>query len=429
MKKSWKNEFPEIERIANNVVFSISPVATKKYINVEREIKNALRSPINIPPLKEILYPKSRVLLLVDDITRPTPRKLIIPHILDELNEIGLNDNNITILIASGTHRPMKANEVEKAFGTDVIRRVKVLNHDFRDKEQLINIGYTKKGTPIIVNRKVTEADFIMGVGSIVPHPEAGWSGGAKIFQPGICGEETIAHTHMIAAQQPDHLALAGDENNEVRLEIEQVALHGGLRFIVNVIFDADYNIVKIVAGDPISAHRTGVIFAKNIFERSIPERADIVIVDARPADIDYWQAIKPLAFATNSIRSGGIAILVGEFPDKISPVYSDYFHLFGTKTFNQLKKYQDTGQLSPGVCTEALYLHSRICERVKVICVAKHLSFKEKKILGFYHASNVFEALNIALQKKGSNASIGIILQGGDVLPRLEGEGIKDHV
>jgi nickel-dependent lactate racemase len=426
--RPWLPRFPDLRGVEDNVLFVIAPEVVERPIDVEKEIRASLQQPIASPPLAEIVSSGDCVLLLADDVTRPTPRSRLIPPVLDELNAAGVPDAQIAILIALGTHRPMTEGEIDEAFGREVIRRVPVLNHDFRDPRQLVPIGHTEQGTPIIVNRRVVEADFVLGVGSIVPHPEAGWSGGAKIFQPGVCGEETTAWTHMLAARQPDHLALAGVEENPVRREIERVAIQGGLKFIVNVVFDGAGKVVKVVTGDPVRAHRAGVAFARRIFVRAIPEQADIVVVDARPADMDYWQGIKPLAFATRAVKEGGTVILVGDFRDGISPIYDAEFRAFGNKGRDELCKAERTHELGHGVCTEALYLHAAILERNDVICVCDGISTDGRNALGFRSAGSVREALELAFEKAQAKATVGVILQGGDVLPCVDEKGEKDY-
>jgi nickel-dependent lactate racemase len=417
----------EVSSVIEKMSFVLAPKALDEGIEVNAGVRNALMSPMGCPSLTDLVSPNSRVLLLADDMTRPTPRKLLIPPILDELNEAGVPDSQITTLIALGTHRAMSPEEILKAFGEEVVGRVEVINHNFRDVSRLVQVGHTKTGSPIIINRAVAEADFVLGIGSIVPHSEAGWSGGAKILQPGVCGEETIGWMHMLAARQPDILALAGLEDNPVRLEIEEVALQAGLRFIVNVVFDSGGKVASIVAGDPVIAHRAGVPFAKDIFVRPIAKRADVVVVDARPADIDYWQGMKPLVYATRAVKQGGTIVLCGEFPDGISPIYGAEFREHGRKSRRALAAEERKGLLKECVCTEALYLHSAITERVNVICVSDDMSVEDQEALGFQPSGAVRDALTMVLRENGEAAAVGIILQGGDVLPTVIEEG-KEH-
>jgi len=151
----------------------------------------------------------------------------------------------------------MTDDEILRCFGEEVVRRVKVVNHEWMDKDKLVYVGTTKSGTPVYVNKLVYEADFVIGVGSIIPHLFAGYGGGAKIIQPGVCSEETTAYTHLLAALE-DPLKLLGDPENVVRKEMEEVADVVGLDFIVNVVFNGRGEVVKVVAGDMRKAFREG---------------------------------------------------------------------------------------------------------------------------------------------------------------------------
>ncbi|MDD5264718.1 MAG: nickel-dependent lactate racemase [Candidatus Bipolaricaulis sp.] len=404
--------------------FVLAPHVEAEGLSVLDALRKALAAPTGTLPLAQLAAAGSRVLVLADDLTRPTPRRQLLPLLLDHLNEAGIPDENIEILIALGTHRPMTAGEIQEAFGNETVRRVSIVNHDFRDPEALVLVSVTPSGTPVVVNRRVLAADLVIGVGSIVPHPEAGWSGGAKILQPGVCGEETTAFTHMLAARQPDHLALAGWADNPVRLEIEQVAREGGLRFIINVVFDGSAKVVGLVAGDPVEAHRLGVGIARRIFVREIRRPVDVVVVDAHPADIDYWQGVKPLAFAVRAVRPGGTVVLVGDFVDGVSPIYGSELCAYGTMTAQQLRAEEENGRLAAGVCTEAMYLHAEILARARVVCVSAGLSRDDKSALGFLHAETVEDALSTATDRGRKSLSVGVILQGGDVLPALRAGG-----
>lgn len=409
-----------IEVPEKNLLYHIAPKQVLGVTNEAKTIQKSLKDPIGSPSLRELVQGKSKVLVLVDDLTRPTPRDKILPVLLNELNQCGIKDHSITIMVALGTHRYMKEEELKVYLGKEVARRVEIVNHEWKNKNQLVYRGKTKSGISIVVNRKVCEADFVIGVGSIVPHNLAGWGGGAKIIQPGICSWETTCKTHLLPLEKDEYLDLVGKPNNRVRLEIEQVAQMVGLKFILNVVINAKQELVCVVAGDPVKAHRVGVRYAKEIYERPIPQLADVVVVSAYPAEIDYWQGLKPLSYTQHGLKKRGTAILMGSFPEGVSDIHPE-LEKYGRYSYEEAKKLLNTGQIKDLVCASGLLQHTLIMDRCRVICVSRGLTESQKYNLKFIHAENFDEALHFALEQQGKNAKIGVIDFGGDVLPKFE--------
>ncbi|MGQ9473577.1 MAG: lactate racemase domain-containing protein [Candidatus Caldatribacteriaceae bacterium] len=258
-----------------------------------------------------------KVVIVSDDLTRATPREKIFPILLDELNKSGVSDKDITVLIGLGTHRYMTREEIEKCFGRETAERIVILNHEWQEPQNLVKIGVTPSGIPIEVNKIALEADFLIAVGSIVPHCYAGYGEGGKAIQPGICSWEATGKNHILPMEKDLYLKIADQVENEVRREI--VVESVGLGFIVNVIVNEKREILEVVSGDPVAAHRKGVEVAKRVYEREIPVLADIVVVSAYLADIGYWQGIKPLSYAQKGVKKGEVRFLfllyLREFP------------------------------------------------------------------------------------------------------------------
>jgi len=414
----YKDGKVEIEIPRENLAYAIKPKDIAGLEDEEESIRKSLKNPIYSAPLSQEIKKGMKVAIIGDDLTRPTPRERIFPSLLDELNEAGIPDKDITVLIALGTHRYMSKEEIDICFGKEVTERVRVLNHEWEDKANLISVGSTTSGISIAVNKIAYEADYLIGVGSIVPHVLAGYGGGAKIIQPGICSWETTGRTHLIPAEKDNFLELAGDSENEVRLEMEEVARGVGLKFILNVILNAKGEIVNIVSGDPVKAHRKGVEIAKKVYERKIPELADILIVSAYPAEIDYWQGVKPLFYAQHGLREKGTVILLAPFPDGISPTHHVEFEKYGNRSYKDIKKLIKENKFEDLVCASTLLQHALIRNHSEVICISEGLSIGQKEKVGFKHADSIGEALEIALSRHGKKARIGIIDYGGDVLP-----------
>ncbi len=410
-----------VEIPSKNFLYFIKPGSSPQYVSEKEAIIASLRNPIASPPLSERLRRGMRVVIVGDDLTRATPRERVFPVLLDELNRAGISDHDITVLIGLGTHRYMTGEEIRKCFGDEVVARVPVLNHEWQNPKQLTRLGYTPSGIPIDVNKLALEADFLIAVGSIVPHCYAGYGGGGKAIQPGICSWDTTGRTHIMPMARDLYLEIAGTIENEVRHEIEMVAEAVGLKFIVNVVLDEAGSIVKVVSGDPVRAHRAGALMAREIYEQRIPELADIVVVSAYPADIDYWQGVKPLSYAQKGLKRDGTSILVAPFPEGISPTHGS-LKKYATLPYQELKRLVESGTFEDLVCAATLLLHAKILEHSReVICVSDGMSLEEKESLGFRHADTVGEALEMAFASQGKEAKVGVIDCGGDILPRLE--------
>lgn len=415
----YKNGEMEIKVPQENLLYDIRPENIPKLKNEVEAIKESLKNPISSPPLSKQVKPGMKIVILGDDITRPTPKEKIILPILNELNQAGVPDKDITVIISLGTHRYMTDKEIKQCYGQEVTKRVSVINHQWKDENNLIKIGSTPSGIPISVNKIAWEADYLIATGSIVPHSLAGYAGGGKAVQPGICSWETTAKTHLLPMHTNTFFKLAGDTENGVRKEMEEVAEIVGLNFIVNVVLNDKKQIVYVASGNQIKAHREGVKVAKKIYERKIPALADIVIVSAHPADIDYWQGGKPLSYAQRGLKEKGTVILVGHFPDGISPTHQELGN-YNDKSYQEIEQLIRENKLKDLVGASVIFRHAKMKEYSDIICVSEGLSLKDKEKLGFKQAESVEEAIKIALKKQGKKAKIGVIDYGGDVLPVL---------
>jgi len=297
---------------------------------------------------------------------------------------------------------------------------VPVINHLWQDGGCFVDLGSTQNCAPVKLSRTAYEADLLIGTGSIVPHVYAGWGGGAKIVQPGVCSAETTARTHCMAAESGDLLGIAGRVENPVRREMEQVAAMAGLDFVLNVVVGSSGEPAWVGAGDFVQAHRAGVHASAATYVRPIPAQADVVIVDAYPAVKDYWQGVKALAHASRGIKRGGTAILVGDFAEGISPTHPE-LPQHTRKPYHAIAEACQAGEVADAIASATLRLHGLITDHCRVICVSPGMSDSDMESLGFTRAQTVEEALREGLDTQGRNATVGIIECGGDVLPRVE--------
>lgn len=293
------------------------------------EIRMALQNPKGTERLKEMVSKDSAVVILADDRTRVTPQKLILPLILDELHEAGIGNEQIKLVIAYGTHRPMTDKEILERFGQDIIDQIEIKHHDCQGN--LVNRGITKRGTRIVVNKDVLNADIRIGVGGVLPHHPVGWSGGAKILLPGVAGTETVHAMHLLGATEQQ----LGKVLTPCREEMEDFARDVGLHFIVNVIQTDKGELLKAVAGHFIEAHREAVRWGMKIFGSRFTEAADITISSAYPSDFDFTQADKGLFSAEIATKPKGEIILLSPCYEGIAPTHGE--------EIARLAKYDDT--------------------------------------------------------------------------------------
>ncbi|MCK4240715.1 MAG: nickel-dependent lactate racemase, partial [Candidatus Atribacteria bacterium] len=292
-----------------------------------KAIKEAIENPIGSPTIPKIAQGKRTAVVICTDTTRPTPDKLLIPPILDELNKEGISDKNIKVIIARGQHRKMTEEEVKEKVGEEVLKRVKIGQHD--PDNNLFYLGKSKRGNELWVNKDVVQAEVKIATGNIIPHRYAGYGGGTKSILPGISSRETIGHNHLYV--ETGEAALGKIEGNPVREEMEEAAKMMGLDFIVNTVMNDKNEIVKVVAGNPVKAHRTGVEICKEIYGVKIPGKADIVIASSHPMDISFYQASKTLEAVGHIIKDNSTIIMVSPCYEGIGS--KDFLYFLEEKT------------------------------------------------------------------------------------------------
>ncbi|MEM3027319.1 MAG: lactate racemase domain-containing protein, partial [Candidatus Bathyarchaeia archaeon] len=225
------------------------------------EISQVLCNPIGSKSLTKLAKGRKSAVILVDDLTRPTPAHRILPYIIKELGNGGIGDNHIKIVMAIAAHRPLVPMDLEKKLGKEIINSLEVVNHN--PYENLVYMGESSRGTPIYLNGDVYEADLKIGVGSVIPHPSAGFGGGGKIILPGVVGMETIEYNHYSLHSQGRHGFLEG---SALRVDAEDVARRVGLEAVVNTVVNEERGVAGLFFGDPINAHRAAVSYGRSIY-------------------------------------------------------------------------------------------------------------------------------------------------------------------
>lgn len=274
----------------------------------DAQMRAALESPFGSPRLRELARGKQAVVILFDDMPKPTPASRIVPFVLDELHAGGIRDDQIRFLCAPGTHRPLTTGEFAAKLGEAVVQTYPVYNHNCH--ENTVHVGTTSRGTPVSVNREFVACDLRLGIGSIIPHPSAGFGAGGKIILPGIADMRTVHAHHVQMKQGPEGktVALARVDDNVFRLDIEEAARLAGLHFKVDAVLNNRREVVGLFAGDFVAEHRAGVALAREVYATPVLAEADIVVSNGYP---DECQFMRSTGLVPHSLKAGGDVVIV----------------------------------------------------------------------------------------------------------------------
>jgi nickel-dependent lactate racemase len=289
---------------------SLAPAPAQPLADVESATSKSLLEPIGSQFLSELAIPGTRVALVIDDGSRPTPVASVLPPLLAELERCGVKRSDITLVTALGLHRPMTDDEVAERAGPS-LEGIRFENHDCDDPGRLVDLGTTTRGTHVLINRTVAEADLVVSVGCIEPHLIAGFGGGAKNIVPGVAARVTIGHNHALhtTPETFDGVGRSGDES-PMRLDLEEAAsLLEPPVFVVNTVLNGALEVVRVVCGDPVAAHREGISTSAEIFAVPLDAPADVVITDSHPMDQDLRQGMKCIGNTIRAVRKGGVLI------------------------------------------------------------------------------------------------------------------------
>jgi nickel-dependent lactate racemase len=290
----------------------------------EQAVLEALRQPIGTPPLRDMVKATDRVVIVISDITRPTPNHKLVPWILKELPHVPLDQ--ITILNGTGTHRDQTREEFVQMLGESVVNRVRVINHHCQEPDELIKVGRSSFGCDAYLNKTYVEADFRIVTGFIEPHFFAGFSGGCKGIMPGIAGLETIMTFHN-ARMIGNPLSTWGNlVNNPLQEMAREINLMCKPEFMLNVTLNGQKDITGVFAGELFAAHAEGCAYTKQHAMVRCEQRFDVVITSnsGYPLDQNLYQAVKGMSAAHKIVKQGGAILCAAECSDGI-PNHGNY--------------------------------------------------------------------------------------------------------
>jgi lactate racemase len=391
-------------------------------VDEPRVLREGFEKPYAAARLRDAVRGRERVLLLIDDGTRNTPTDRMLPFVLDELRAAGIEQDRVRVLTAQGTHRRMSDAELAKKLGP-LMGKLEVHQHDWKDESRLHDFGTTADGTRVRANTLLAESDFVIGIGSIVPHRVKGFSGGAKIAFPGVAGPEIMERQQWEASMQMSETVM-GVAENSMRLRMEEAAKLAGLAYIVNVVLERDDRIAGCFTGDVVAAHRAGCELARSINAARMPQRADIVVTDSYPQDRDFWQSAKGLYSATMAVRDGGTIILVSPNPEGVASNHPNMLQI-GYRPHAEIVELVQSGRVDDLVGVAILADVAQILDKADCIIASPGMTARDSKKLGMRHAKTPQEALALAFERQGKEARVAVLRHGGHILPLADEKAV----
>jgi len=385
----------------------------------EQAIAHALHHPIGSPSLAEIARGRKNACVLICDITRPVPNRLILPPMLRILEEQGIARQDILILVATGLHRPNEGAELDELVGPEIAARYRIENHHGKVRQEHDFLGTTPNGVPVWLDSRYVRADLKITTGLIEPHLMAGYSGGRKVICPGIAGLDTVEVWHGPRFLQHPRADCGILDGNPVHEENTRIAQMAGCDFIVNVCLDESRRITWVGAGDMIQAWQEGVRFVEKVVKVPVSQPLDVVVTTSAgyPLDTTWYQAIKGLTGALPIVKHGGTIVLTASLSEGVGS------HEFqqSIDAYPDLSRFAATNPAVAKCCKMdewQLVMQAKVVGRCRVKVVTHGLPAEMLRRCYVEPADTVEQAVADCLAEYGPSARVAVIPKGPYVLP-----------
>jgi lactate racemase len=388
--------------------------------NVRAALEQALDFPIGSPSLAELAAGKRSAAISVCDITRPAPNAVTLPPLLERLHRGGISAENITILIATGLHRPATPEELQVILGQEIAARYRVVNHDAKAFEAHRLIGRTILGTPAYVDERFLAADLHITLGFIEQHLMLGFSGGRKLVAPGLAAQETIKVIHSPRFMR-ESLATEGSiDGNPLHAELLEIARMARHDFILDVTLTRTREISGIFAGEPVRAHAAGVDFLRASSLEYLPRYADAVITSAAgyPLDLTFYQTIKGITAVQHIVKPGGKILIMSECAEGVgSPEFARML-----KSFRAPQAYLDEIADTPVVPDQwQLEKLALVALKHPILFYTPGIARNDLGALGQHSFSTAEEAIANLIADLPRDATIAVVPDGPYAYARVQ--------
>ncbi len=387
----------------------------------ERAIAAALAAPVGMDrSLEDLARGAGEAVVVVSDITRPIPYRVLLPPLFAALELGGIPAERTSLLVATGLHRASTPEERVTMFGERIAESYRVLDHDARDRGAHIDLGPTAGGTPVLIDRRYVEAPLRIVTSLVEPHLMAGFSGGRKAVCPGLAAAETIGCVHGARMLAQPGVETACIDDNPLHAELLAAARLAGCDFSVNVTIDRDRRMTGVFAGELDGAHRAACRSASRAVEVAVERPAEIVVTSSAgyPLDATFYQSIKGIVAAGLAVADGGTVVLVAECAEGLG---GDEFRAlldgFGSPD-EFLGRIHDSDEFT--VDQWQLQMLCRVTGRARVIVVSDRLDGAQLAPLGLSVVATVGEALAMARRRHGADAHTIAMPEGPYLAPRV---------
>jgi len=410
----------EVELPAERVVRTLSYKDATPLADPEAALRAVLAQPNGTPPLAELARGRRDACIVISDITRPVPNRLLLGPVLETLEAAGIPRERILILVATGLHRPNEGDELVEMVGQDIVDRYRIENHHGPVLAEHTNLGDSPRGVPIWIDSRYVEADLKITTGLIEPHLMAGYSGGRKLICPGLAALETVKVWHGPAFLEHPNADCGILDGNPCHEENTWIGRHTGCDFIVNVVIDTQRRPLKWVAGDMEAAFLEGVDFVRQVVRDTVAEPVDVVVTSCAgyPLDTTFYQAVKGLTGALPIVKQGGTIIMAASLSEGIgSPEFQTLFQdnpsldVFIERILGKDYFVMDQWQL------EEL---AKVRRKARVKLVSDGLPRETIDGLFVESAASVEEAVAASLAEYGPAATMAVIPKGPYVLAQV---------
>jgi len=405
---------------ARNLLGSIVPVQKSSVSDFKVEIERALKEPIGTGRLSEIAKPESKIVILVDDVTCRNPNEFMILAVLSELSIAGVKDENVTIIFDCNLYnnsKNVKPEDYAAVLGADVLKRVKIVNHDAKAKD-LVYVGTTSSyDNKVFLNPIFAEADIKILLSDVNMHYYAGYSGGRKSVMSGVCGVETMRHNSVMMLNSN---AKAGVLNgNSVHEDLTEVARLAKVTFIVNIVTNSKGELVKAFAGDLEAAFLEAVKLVDEIYKVTVDRRADIIVVSAGgyPVDVTLSQAYMAIDNVLDVVKRGGVIVLVAECPKGHG---NQVFYDWMTR-LTDLKSTEKEIKRNFAMGGHKAYYLLKVLQNHPIILVSSLPDYYATNVFKLKTARAVNDALTEAFKLVGSASRVWTIPAGSYILPEYK--------